>query len=525
MALLRDYLTEQTLRHVQDAFSAVAGQAMVICSAGGQPIFNVDWDEAYPLDEPVVVDGATIGRMRTARPTTSGGVPLRGVLQQPFLDRLLKLMANVLVEFCRGTTNRRRRLKQLAALHRMMAEFNGPHELQDILDSVTRTVSKMLKAKACAVRLLSPNGKELVIRAAHSVSPQYLDKRPMQLADSPLDQAVFDSDKPVYVEDVRSDPRVIHRDQARREGLVSALCAPLIYKKKRLGVLRVYSGRVRQFDWFERQMLQTIAGGAAAAIAGVRLYNEAVKSFKMKRQLTMAGEVQRRMIPKAPPSLPGLDISAAYVPHKELAGDFFDFIDLGNNSTGLAVCDVVGKGLRASLLMASIRASLRAHASHVNNLGSVLRRVNRDLCDGTVVGDFATMFYGVIDAKKREMSYCSAGHLPPILIRNGKAQNLQARGGVIGMSRNMDYPTDTLALEPGDVILVYTDGLSEAMNFKDEIYGQASIAEALEVAVAQNYPAESIIRHCLWDMRRFAGLRGRLDDLTLVAIKVLGSGK
>ncbi len=521
MALLRDYLTEQTLRHVQDAFSAVAGQAMVICSAGGQPVFDANWDAAYPLDVPLVVDGETIGRVRTARPTAAGGVPLRGVLQQPFLDKLLKLMANVLAEFCRGTTNRRRRLSQLATLHRMMEEFNGPHELQDILSSVTRTVNRMLKAKACAVRLLSPDGKELVIRAAHSISPQYLDKRPILLADSPLDQKVFESDKPVYVEDVRQDPRVVYRDQARREGLVSALCAPLIYKKKRLGVLRVYSGTVRQFDWFERQMLQTIAGGAAAAIAGARLYNEAVKSFKMKRQLTMAGEVQRRMIPKDPPTLPGLDISAAYVPHKELAGDFFDFIDLGKDSTGLAVCDVVGKGLRASLLMASIRASLRAHASHVYDLSDVLQRVNQDMCEGTVVGDFATMFYGVVNAKNRELVYCGAGHLPPILVRDGKAQDLQARGGVIGMSSDMDYPADTLALEAGDVILVYTDGLSEAMNFDDEMYGRARIADALEVAVAQSYPAESIIRHCLWDLRRFAGLRGRLDDLTLIAIKVL----
>ncbi len=209
------------------------------------------------------------------------------------------------------------------------------------------------------------------------------------------------------------------------------------------------------------------------------------------------------------------------MPHKELAGDFFDFIDLGKDSTGLAVCDVVGKGLRASLLMASIRASLRAHASHVYDLSDVLQRVNQDMCEGTVVGDFATMFYGVVNAKNRELVYCGAGHLPPILVRDGKAQDLQARGGVIGMSSDMDYPADTLALEAGDVILVYTDGLSEAMNFDDEMYGRARIADALEVAVAQSYPAESIIRHCLWDLRRFAGLRGRLDDLTLIAIKVL----
>lgn len=521
MAVLTDYLTERTLRHVQDAFSAVAGQAVVICAPEGQPMLEPRRNVAYPLDVPVIFNGDTIGRVRTTRPVTTARQTTSASVLQPFHGKLLKLMSNVLIEFCRGTINRRHRIKQLSTLYRMMAEFNGPGDLQDILDSVASTVDRMLRGKACAIRLLSPNGKELVVRAVHSMSPQYLDKRPISLSRSLLDQETLRSDQPLYVADVRTDPRVLYREEARREGLISALCAPLIYKKKRLGVLRVYSDESRTFDWFERQVLQTIAGGAAAAIAGTRLYNEAVQSFKMKRQLATAGFVQRQMIPQSPPSLEGFDISAVYVPHKELAGDFFDFIDLPENNTGIAVCDVVGKGVRASLLMASIRASLRAHASHVYEMSEVLQRVNHDLCEGTVSGDFATMFYGVLSSELRQLTYCCCGHLPPILLRDGQARDLESRGGLIGLVENMDYPVDVLDLRSGDVMLAYTDGLSEALNFNDEMYGRDRIAEALSFAVAQNYSAESIARHCLWDMRRFAGLRQRLDDLTLVAVKVL----
>ena len=520
MAVLTDYLPEQTLRNVQEAFSAVAGQVVVICAPDGQPILDTRMQTRYPIDVPVELDGEIIGRVRTSKPV-SGSHTGPAMILQPFHGKLLKLMANVLVEFCRGTMNRRRRLRQLSALHRMMATFNGPYELQDILDNVTQTVTRTLKSKASAIRLLSPDGKELLIRAVHSSVPQYLDKSSIKLSESQLDQEILKSEIPLYVADMRTDPRVIDREAAKHEGLVSALCAPLVYKRKPLGVLRVYSGEPRTFDWFERQMLQTIAGGAAAAIAGNRLYHEAVKSFRMKRQLATAGIVQRRMVPQHSPKLAGFDISSVYVPHQELAGDFFDFIALPEDNTGIAICDVVGKGVRASLLMASIRASLRAHASHVYDMSDVLGRVNNDLCAGTISGDFATMFYGVLNSKSKRLTYCCAGHLPPILIRGGKARDLKARGGLLGLMSDMDYPVDFVDLKSGDIVLAYTDGLTEATNFKDEMYGRARAVEALKFAASQGYSADSIIRYCVWDMRRFAGLRRRLDDLTLIAIKVL----
>ncbi len=520
VAVLTDYLPEQTLRNVQDAFSAVAGQAVVICAPDGKPILDARLAVRYPIDIPIELDGETIGRVRTSKPVQGSHMGQAMVLQ-PFHGKLLKLMANVLIEFCRGTMNRRRRIRQLSALHRMMATFNGPHELQDILDSVTQTVGRTMKSKACAIRLLDPNGKELIVRAVHSRAPQYLDKSSIKLSESLLDQEILSSEQPLYVKDMRTDPRVLDRAAAKHEGLVSALCAPLIYKKKRLGVLRVYSGEPRTFDWFERQMLQTIAGGAAAAIAGNRLYNEASKSFKMKRQLATAGIVQRRMVPQHSPNLAGFDISSIYVPHQELAGDFFDFIALPEDNTGIVICDVVGKGVRASLLMASIRASLRAHASHVYEMSEVLGCVNNDLCAGTVSGDFATMFYGVLNSKSKRLTYCCAGHLPPILLRGGKARDLKARGGLLGLMSDMNYPVDFVDLKSGDIVFAYTDGLTEATNFKDEMYGRARVVEALKFAASQGYSADSIIRYCVWDMRRFAGLKHRLDDLTLIAIKVL----
>lgn len=545
MAAVNDYLDEQTLRTIQRAFSAVLGREVSIHTPDGRAATPPDpappsWEtppdapaatkpvsapaSARPgrktpriFEVPVHMDDELAGWIRVA-PEEDGDADAAFVPVER--ENVLRLFAGVLGRLARDAMQLRRRVEQLLALQHVLAEITGVHELQQILDTVTKITVDALKAKAGAIRLLDEDGDELVIRSLHSISPQYLDTDPIPLSDSPLDREVLAGREPVYVADMTTDPRVVYQETARREGFVSALCAPMIFKNHREGVLRVFMDRHYEFDWFEKQLLQTIADSAAAAIANARLYAEAQKSWEMKRQLALAAEVQQRMIPEAAPKLDGVDICARYIPSQELAGDFYDFIPLPADNLGIAVCDVMGKGVRASLLMASIRASLRAHASNIYEMSDVLGRVNRDLCADTVSSDFATMFYGVLNARTRVFTYACAGHMPPILVRDGQVCYLETKGGLLGVLPEMVYPWDRLQLRSGDVILAYTDGISEALNFKNEPYGRKRIEEALLYAVQQNYSAEGIVRYCLWDLRRFAGLRRREDDRTLLAIKI-----
>lgn len=541
MANVNDYLDEQTLQSVQRAFSAVLGRTVCIHNADGQ-----EATPSAPADPDVELGVPATQTMKRRNQTHAGRKTPRNVEVPVHMDdelagwirvapddehpdasfvpveqeNMLKLFAGVLGRLAHDAMELRRRVEQLLALQHVLAEITGAHELQQILDSVTHITVDALKAKAGAIRLLSDDGDELVIRSLHSINPQYLDTDPIPLSDSPLDREVLAGREPVYIADVTNDPRVVYQDTARREGFVSGLCAPMIFKDHREGVLRVFMDRRHEFDWFERRLLQTIADSAAAAIANARLYAEAQESWEIKRQVALAAEVQKRMIPENPPALDGIDICARYIPSQELAGDFYDFIPLPKDNVGIAICDVVGKGLRASLLMASIRASLRAHASSVYEMSDVLGRVNRDLCNDTFSSDFATMFYGVLNARSRVFTYACAGHMPPILVRGGKVRQLETKGGVLGIVPDMIYPLDRLQLQPGDVVFAYTDGLSEALNFKNEAYGRERIEQSLLYAVEQNYTAEGIVRYCLWDMRRFAGLRRREDDRTLIAVKI-----
>ena len=569
MPELTDYLDEKTLRSVQEVFSTITERTVRICARDGQPVLaplpgnTSDSATIIPtrgkiseskmvklagksqqtkpmkigdlarktiglttkpdrtMEIPVVYERKTIGllRMYPFNRSVETKTPV-AKLPDEYRRKLMQLMSNMLVRLCKDATHLRNRVEELLTLYRLMSKFNEQRTLQHILDVVTKMVVEVMKAKACSVRLLSEDGSELIIRAVYSISSGYLDKRPIPLSKSKLDSEALSTNKVVYVADMGSDPRVVHPKDSRREGLVSGLCAPMIYKGKGEGVLRVFTGRPHRFSWFDKQLLHAIAGAAAAAIANARLYDEAVESMAIKRQLAQAGEVQRKMIPRKPPEIAGFDIHGRYIPCHELAGDFFDFIKLPNENLGIAVCDVVGKGIRASLLMASIRASLRAHARSVYDMGDLLGEVNRDLCADTISSDFATMFYCVLDHSTKRLTYCCAGHMPPILVRDGKIVELEAPGGMLGVLPDMEFPKGIVDLRPGDVILAYTDGLSEALNFSHEEYGRGRIEQALTVAVSEGYSAENIVRHCLWDMRRFTGLHRFMDDRTLVVVKV-----
>ncbi|MDY7011343.1 MAG: PP2C family protein-serine/threonine phosphatase, partial [Planctomycetota bacterium] len=296
---------------------------------------------------------------------------------------------------------------------------------------------------------------------------------------------------------------------------------PMSYRERIEGIIRVYTRQPHEFDWYETSLIRGVASQAASAVVNARLYHEAVQAENIRRQLRLAGDVQKRMIPASPPDIKGLDIAAIYVPCFELAGDFYDFIRLPGGKLGVCVADVVGKGVRASLLMASTRSSLRAHASHLQDLSEILAAVNRDLWRESEMGDFVTLLFGSLDVQAKTLDYCNAGHEPALLARDGRVRKLTGGGGgVIGMNEKMQFRQKTLSLKSGDVLIIFTDGLPEAINFRDEAFGRERVRAAVLEACRQRRTAKGIGEFVLWEMRRFAGLQTRCDDLTVVTIRL-----
>jgi len=201
-----------------------------------------------------------------------------------------------------------------------------------------------------------------------------------------------------------------------------------------------------------------------------------------------------------------------------VGGDFYDIFQLSGGRLGICISDVVGKGLPAALLMASLRASLRAHAPYDDRADDTVSRVNRHLCQDTVISEFATLAYGIIDADSTTMTYCNAGHLSPVLLREGSFRELGAGGLVLGVVPETPYEQETVSLAPGDVVVMITDGIIEALNFEDEAYGRHRFLQSIERH--QRLDSQQLAEQILWDVRRFIGLAPMSDDITILAMKV-----
>ena len=327
------------------------------------------------------------------------------------------------------------------------------------------------------------------------------------------------SGKPVYIRDMTSDPRVIFPGDAKAEGLASMLCLGIMYQGKAIGAIHLFSGEQRSFSRFEVRLVTAITQMLGTAIQNARLDDQRTKSRRVLRQLHLAANVQRRMLPGEIPKLPPFDLAARYVPSFELGGDFYDVIDLDGH-IGIAIGDVVGKGVAASLLMASVRASLRAYAQDVYDLDEIISRVNIALTRDTLDNEFATVWYGVFDPDSLRLTYCNAGHDPPMLLSQGEIHTLDTGGMVVGVQSEAEYDKGLFDMAPGDILLLYTDGLVDSFNDAGEKFGRERIEHALTESADKS--ASDTINHILWQDRRFTGPRQGVDDTTLVVVKVDG---
>ena len=206
--------------------------------------------------------------------------------------------------------------------------------------------------------------------------------------------------------------------------------------------------------------------------------DEAVARERLERELATARTIQERLLPHDAPELPGFEITGVSVPSLQVGGDYFDFLDLGDDRLGVAVGDVSGKGIPAALLMSNLQASLHGQVIHPSSVAEVVTRVNDLLVQSTDTHMFATFYYGVLDRRDGTFTGVNAGHNPPLLCRaDGTVEELGAGGLILGMLPEQSYIQQTLTLDPGDMLVLYTDGITEAMGPRPESPDDESVPE------------------------------------------------
>lgn len=490
-----------------------------------------------PLDEQPV-GWVTVGEFREASPAgatweqlaAAAGTDLLKVVEAwqrlPVLDRrdagqpvvVARWGARLLAEWCRRESRVIAASEETALVGDIAQLLTGQQELQAVLDRIVSETARVMRCRFCSLRLYDPGSGALTVKAVHNLPRRYLEKGPVLRSQSPIDDEAL-SGKVVYVQDAANDPRVQYPDEMVREGIVSMLTAGMLYRGTPVGVIRVYTDRPRRFRQTQRDLLRAVAHQAAMALVHARLVEDCLRAAATERQLALAGALQARMMLVPPPEQPGLATARVYQPTSHLGGDFCDIFTLPDGRLAAVVADVVGKGIPAAILSASVRGALRATAEECGDLEQLVARLNRQVFRETRTAEFVTLLLAAVDRPRGVLSVVSAGHEPPLLLRDGQVRRLADGDGVLGVFQEQTYRAQQVPLRPQDLLLLFTDGACDAANFAGELFGRQRLMESLRQH--GHLAVDQVLHNILWDIRRFAGLAEQTDDLTMVGIRVL----
>jgi sigma-B regulation protein RsbU (phosphoserine phosphatase) len=380
-------------------------------------------------------------------------------------------------------------------------------DLDHLLDRVVNDIADSLGCVEVSVWLRDTQSDEMVLHGVRGCSIFKKGDR-LQIGRRGMVGHVAATGKMRYAPDVTLDPYYI----ACEPDTLSEVTLPLKVCGEIIGVLSVDHKQTNAFSSDQLQVFKALAGHIAVAIENARLFKlERLERERMQSEAEEARAVQHALLLKAVPLVPGFAFETAWHPAGAVAGDWFDFIDLGDERYGIALADVSGKGMPAALLMSATRAILRSLAKLHPSPGETLLHLNQTLSEDFPMGKFVTMIYAVLDARSREITVASAGHLRPLLI-NGKCTFLDVDTGLpLGLGAS-SYPEHKIKLEPGTRLLFYTDGITEATNRNEEEYGPTRLLEHF-------HQPDACIEGLIEEVQRFGHGSDRTDDATAILIR------
>lgn len=403
---------------------------------------------------------------------------------------------------------------RLALLYRISQAFNSSLDLNEVLDTVIDEVIAATRAERGFLMLRDSAG-QLTCRIARGLDRNNIDQPDSQVSKGVIEQVARDG-QPLIASNAQDDFRLSERRSVVYLGLRSVLCVPLRHKDVLLGVVYV-DNRIQAgiFTSADLELLTSIASSAAVAIENARLYQLAVEKGRIERELQMASDVQVSLLPHAPPKLSGWEFSAWWEPAHQVGGDFFDFLNLNNGSWGMLVADVADKGLAAALFMATSRSILRASLSQASSPAEGINLANRLICADSTRSMFVTLFYAQVSPRD-EVVYVNAGHYPTLHFHaaDGCITRLTRTAMALGVLEDTLIEQGSVNLEPGDLLLFYTDGVTDTMNEQDEMFGDQRLLDVL--AGQRGRTASQVTSAIQKALALFRGQALAFDDVTLV---------
>ena len=323
----------------------------------------------------------------------------------------------------------------------------------------------------------------------------------------------------LLVQDAAADSLLRASQTIVQQNIKSLMAVPLQTESQVIGILYVDSPSIlHPFDAEALSLLTVFANIAAIRIEHARLVEVEHTERVMAHDLEQAADIQRSLFPQRPPALPGLELSGRSLPCRAVGGDYFDYVPMADGRILVSVCDVSGKGLAASLLMSSLQARVHALCEFETNVAKFVTRLNHSIKANTPDNKFITGFFAAIDPNTGEMEYSNAGHNPPVIARqNGRVELLTTGGPVLGILPAITYSGGQTRLDPGDLLVMYSDGVSEAPNSKDEEFGEEAVAQI--AAACLDRSADEVLMEIARQLRAFLGECSPTDDVTMVVAR------
>ncbi|HNF86938.1 MAG TPA: SpoIIE family protein phosphatase, partial [bacterium] len=394
-------------------------------------------------------------------------------------------------------------------------KFNGEIHTEKLLDNILDAVKSIVPYDAAGIFLVNEVTQEIESAVMRGYDPEVMEQIRMKVGTGLIGHVAIIG-KPVIVKDVNFDEHYVSvRDNTRSE-----ITIPIKDSDRTIGVLNLESDMLGAYHEGFLDILNAIAGEAGIAIQNAQLNEQAIRNEELQKELKIAGKIQQAILPQQLPRIPNLQITAKSLPCYAVGGDFYDVLKLNDHQVTVSIGDVSGKGVPGAIMMSVLYTSYRGMVHEYKTSWEVVNSLNNLLCTHTAEGRYATFFHCIIDFERLIMYYTNAGHNPPMIRKeSGEWIKLREGGIVLGFIPDQDYRQMTQPLDPGDIIVLYTDGITEVFNEAEELFGEERLKEVIENN--RETSAKNIQDEIIAAVSTFApDQEMQQDDITLVIIKI-----
>ena len=414
-------------------------------------------------------------------------------------------------------TRLRAAVAELSILNDIATAISSTQSLEKIVDLIVHKCVKHLRVEQGAVMLLNEQDMNKPFHTMIRRQDSVINSLPYRL-DAQLTGWMLKNKSPLLVNDLETDSR-FKLSPDDKLSIKSLLGVPLMLKGRMTGIINVFNKHDDNgFTSNDQRLLSIIAAQSAQIIENARLHLEEQALQHIQEEMRVAKNIQENLLPKETPVSKSYQFAGRSIPAKEVGGDYYDFISLKDGRIAFCLGDIAGKGIPASLLMANLQASLRGQAFVGSECKDSVSFANNILYHNTDPTRYATLFYAILNKDDHRLTYCNAGHNSPYVFSPDNEQKRLNEGGiVVGMMPDYNFEEESIEFGPENVLVLYSDGVTEAMNFSDEEYGE----ERFENAIRNNLhlSADDMIKEIYKDVERFTKGAPQSDDITMVIIK------